>query len=65
MYPDDKNIEYNIDMCSLHKIKEPLLDLNSMIGMSNLKENIEKYVDKISETKCRGEKYLMTSPAAI
>ena len=44
MYPDDKNIEYNIDMCSLHKIKEPLLDLNSMIGMSNLKENI---VDQI------------------
>ena len=40
MYPDDKNIEYNIDMASLHKIKEPLSDLNSMIGMSSLKENI-------------------------
>jgi SpoVK/Ycf46/Vps4 family AAA+-type ATPase len=39
-YPDDKNIEYNINMHSLHKIKEPLLELNAMIGMQNLKENI-------------------------
>jgi SpoVK/Ycf46/Vps4 family AAA+-type ATPase len=43
-YPDDKDIEYNIDMRSLHKIKEPLIDLNSMIGMQNVKENI---VDQI------------------
>ena len=43
-YPDDKDVEYNIDMCSLHKIKEPLIDLNSMIGMQNVKENI---VDQI------------------
>jgi SpoVK/Ycf46/Vps4 family AAA+-type ATPase len=43
-YPDDKNIEYNIDMRSLYKIKEPLTDLNNMIGMTNLKENI---VDQI------------------
>ena len=39
-YPDDKDLEYNIDMHLLHKIKEPLLDLNAMIGMQNLKENI-------------------------
>jgi SpoVK/Ycf46/Vps4 family AAA+-type ATPase len=43
-YPDDKDIEYNIDIHSLNKIKEPLEDLNSMIGMQNLKENI---VDQI------------------
>lgn len=43
-YPDDKDVEYNINMHSLHKIKEPLEDLNSMIGMQNLKENI---VDQI------------------
>jgi len=43
-YPDDKEVEYNINMHSLHKIKEPLLDLNAMIGMQNLKENI---VDQI------------------
>jgi SpoVK/Ycf46/Vps4 family AAA+-type ATPase len=43
-YPDDNDIEYNIDIHSLNKIKEPLEDLNSMIGMQNLKENI---VDQI------------------
>jgi SpoVK/Ycf46/Vps4 family AAA+-type ATPase len=39
-YPNDKNIEYNINMDLLHKIKEPLTDLNNMIGIKNLKENI-------------------------
>jgi SpoVK/Ycf46/Vps4 family AAA+-type ATPase len=43
-YPDDKDVEYNINIHSLHKIKESLEDLNSMIGMQNLKENI---VDQI------------------
>jgi len=43
-YPDDKEVDYNINMRALHKIKEPLEDLNSMIGMQNLKENI---VDQI------------------
>ena len=43
-YPDDKTIEYNIDIHCLHKIKEPLTELNSMIGMKNIKENI---VDQI------------------
>ena len=31
-------------MKALHKIKEPLTELNNMIGMKNLKENI---VDQI------------------
>ena len=39
-YPDDKNTEYNINMSALHKIKEPLIQLNNMIGMKCLKENI-------------------------
>ena len=43
-YPLDKNIEYNINMDALHKIKKPLTELNNMIGMKNLKENI---VDQI------------------
>jgi SpoVK/Ycf46/Vps4 family AAA+-type ATPase len=43
-YPLDKNIEYNINMDALHKIKQPLTELNNMIGMKNLKENI---VDQI------------------
>jgi SpoVK/Ycf46/Vps4 family AAA+-type ATPase len=43
-YPDDKETKYNINMKILHKIKEPLTDLNNMIGMKNLKGNI---VDQI------------------
>jgi len=43
-YPDDKEIEYNINIHCLHKIKEPLTELNSMIGIKNIKENI---VDQI------------------
>ena len=43
-YPLDKHIEYNINMNALHKIKQPLIELNNMIGMKNLKENI---VDQI------------------
>jgi SpoVK/Ycf46/Vps4 family AAA+-type ATPase len=43
-YPDDNEIEYNINMTSLHKIKEPLMELNAMIGMQGVKENI---VDQI------------------
>ena len=39
-YPDDKDVEYNIDIHLLHKIKEPLTNLNNMIGMKTLKENI-------------------------
>jgi hypothetical protein len=39
-YPDDNETEYNIDMKILHKIKVPLVELNSMIGMKELKENI-------------------------
>ena len=38
------NVEYNIDMKTLHKIYPSLSDLNNMIGMNTLKENI---VDQI------------------
>jgi len=43
-FPCDEKVEYNINIASLHKIKEPLLELNNMIGMTELKENI---VDQI------------------
>ena len=39
-YKLDNNIRYNIDMKSLHSIKEPLIELNNMIGMKQLKSNI-------------------------
>lgn len=43
-YQNDPAIKYNIDMKSLHNIKEPLEELNNMIGMKELKNNI---VDQI------------------
>ena len=43
-YKNDPAIKYNINMKSLHDIKEPLEELNNMIGMNNLKNNI---VDQI------------------
>ena len=39
-YPPSDNIEYNIDMKSIHAIKDPLIELNNMIGMKSFKESI-------------------------
>lgn len=39
-YPFEPLNEYNINLKSLHNIKEPLIALNNMIGMDNLKCNI-------------------------
>jgi SpoVK/Ycf46/Vps4 family AAA+-type ATPase len=43
-YKIDPFIKYNINMKALHDIKEPLIELNNMIGMKDLKHNI---VDQI------------------
>ena len=43
-YPLIDNVEYNINMAAIHKIKGPLRDLDKMIGMAALKDNI---VDQI------------------
>jgi SpoVK/Ycf46/Vps4 family AAA+-type ATPase len=43
-YKLEPEIKYNINMTALHNIKEPLEELNNMIGMSDLKNNI---VDQI------------------
>jgi SpoVK/Ycf46/Vps4 family AAA+-type ATPase len=43
-YKIDPSIKYNINMKALHDIKEPLIELNNMIGMKDLKHNI---VDQI------------------
>lgn len=43
-YQNDLSIKYNINMKALHDIKEPLEELNNMIGMNDLKNNI---VDQI------------------
>lgn len=43
-YPIISNVKYNINMKSIHNIKEDLVKLNNMIGMTSLKNNI---VDQI------------------
>jgi ATP-dependent 26S proteasome regulatory subunit len=43
-YDDDASIKYNINMNALHKIKEPLIELNNMIGMNELKNNIVEQI---------------------
>jgi SpoVK/Ycf46/Vps4 family AAA+-type ATPase len=43
-YKIQPNNRYNIDMVSLHKIKQPLIDLNNMIGMNELKTNIVEQI---------------------
>lgn len=43
-YKVDENIAYNVNIKLLHDIKEPLCELNNMIGMKELKKNI---VDQI------------------
>ena len=43
-YKVDRSIKYNINLKALHNIKEPLIELNNMIGMKELKANI---VDQI------------------
>jgi len=43
-YQNNPAIKYNINMKALHDIKEPLEELNNMIGMVSLKSNI---VDQI------------------
>jgi SpoVK/Ycf46/Vps4 family AAA+-type ATPase len=43
-YNVEPSIKYNIDIQSLHNIKEHLLELNNMVGMKELKNNI---VDQI------------------
>jgi len=39
-YPLETNKEYNINIQALHNIKESLLELNTMIGMKNMKNSI-------------------------
>jgi len=43
-YKVDPTIKYNININALHNIKEPLIELDNMIGMKDLKMNI---VDQI------------------
>ena len=43
-YPVVNNIKYNINLNTLNKIKEDLIKLNNMIGLSDIKNNIIKQI---------------------
>ena len=47
-YPIKHDIIYNIDMKAIHNIKQPITDLNNMIGMQKLKNNV---INQIFYTK--------------
>ena len=38
------HLQYNINMEALHKIKQPLIELNNMVGMKELKTNIVEQI---------------------
>jgi SpoVK/Ycf46/Vps4 family AAA+-type ATPase len=43
-YKIEPKFKYNIDIESLHKIKDPLIELNNMVGMKELKTNIVEQI---------------------
>jgi SpoVK/Ycf46/Vps4 family AAA+-type ATPase len=59
-HQDIKETKYNINMKALHKIKEPLTELNNMIGMKSLKENIVDqilfYIQNLHKTQDKTKK---------
>lgn len=63
-YQNDPAIKYNIDMKALHSIKEPLEELNNMIGMKDLKNNIVDqilyFVQKLHKNKNSSGEFLHT-----
>ena len=58
-YPLSDEIEYNINMTSLHKIKTELNELNNMIGMKYMKENVVDqllyYIQDLHNTSSNGD----------
>lgn len=58
-YQLSDEIEYNINMTSLHKIKTELNELNNMIGMKEMKENVIDqllyYIQDLHNTSSNGD----------
>jgi len=55
-YPLKEDVEYNINMESLHKVKPYLLRLQNMIGMKSLKKNIVDQILYFSQDLHKGGK---------
>lgn len=58
-YPLSDEIEYDINMTSLHKIKTELNEMNNMIGMKEMKENVVDqllyYIQDLHNTSSSGD----------
>jgi len=63
-YNLDPSIKYNINMTILHNIKEPLEELNNMIGMKELKNNIVDqilyFAQELHKSKCSDGDFMHT-----
>jgi SpoVK/Ycf46/Vps4 family AAA+-type ATPase len=60
-YEINPKFNYNINMEALHKIKEPLTELNNMIGMKELKTNIvEQIIYFIQELHSNSHDFMHT-----
>ena len=63
-YKLEPSIQYNINMKALHSIKEPLQELNNMIGMKNLKINIVHqilyFIQDLHKNKCNNGDFMHT-----
>jgi SpoVK/Ycf46/Vps4 family AAA+-type ATPase len=63
-YKIEPTIKYNINMKTLHNIKEPLIELNNMIGMKELKNNITDqilyFVQELNKNKDNSGDFMHT-----
>jgi SpoVK/Ycf46/Vps4 family AAA+-type ATPase len=63
-YQNDPAVKYNIDIKALHNIREPLQELNNMIGMTKLKNNIVDqilyFIQKLHKNKDSSGEFLHT-----
>ena len=63
-YKLEPSIQYNINMKALHSIKEPLQELDNMIGMKNLKINIVHqilyFIQDLHKNKCNNGDFMHT-----
>jgi SpoVK/Ycf46/Vps4 family AAA+-type ATPase len=63
-YKIEPTVKYNINMRTLHNIKEPLTELNNMIGMKDLKNNITDqilyFVQELNKNKDNSGDFMHT-----
>lgn len=60
-YPVKEDIEYNINIAALHKIKKELIELNRMIGMKELKTNVlDQLLYYIQDLHVNGNDFMHT-----